>query len=641
MTSYLDLSFEHLTTDEQHQFISALRYLKTVQGYTPVTDDELLNTSYFSSSDVRNWFRGRGFTCDVIQKTFDSLRVGDLIRSGRFFAIARALKNGIISGSDFTLDFRSVDFPHFKTLYDLLWGRRTEQHRFIQDVEGSEVINLIDGKEMNPLRLVSSKVVVREEYKSLLELIKIISLKAFTGKSMFRIRGGVVVSGQQGVGKTTFLFVVLINRLLNAEPTLFRGCKGNYIGLSEHGCFIYPPSPSPNNLAIYPKGVWVLADPGFAVDAFGAIDEPLYNLNFFVVYTTSPNEARFKEWHKQTNATTLFMAPWSWDEIERIAYITEGSDFSYASARTVYDRYSISFRDCQKVGRDPTEVSSMERRLARALSVITIDVIRSLTNGIENSDVSDALSTLIPSNGRTDFTIELVTYYVAQRLFQKLQDVQHVALIKMFNSLNAIPQSATPAGWLWGSFCQQFIISKPTHTVKDVSTPDTVTFTLPVSKHCAVNFRSLGRDLSQAQHSVLEVGVYFPSTRYQASFDGFAITDEQDVILFQFTAMQRSGLVFNKFDELSNVFKKSGCSRLLPWNSKKKWLYVSLVPNQVVNSVKKVSGDKGKGGREWDNYVQQFVCSAEYSTNFSTTQHIVVPNGNTGDPSEEPDWIEV
>jgi hypothetical protein len=122
-----------------------------------------------------------------------------------------------------------------------------------------------------------------------------------------------------GTGKTVFLFYVLLQSILDAQPTLLRYVGGLALGFSEKGVERFEREVTLDTLAraeAYPSGTWALLDTQFTElgndtgTPTGIFESP----NLYVMLTTSPEVTRFKEWQEQASASLTIMEPWSWEE---------------------------------------------------------------------------------------------------------------------------------------------------------------------------------------------------------------------------------------------------------------------------------------------------------------------------------------
>jgi hypothetical protein len=113
-------------------------------------------------------------------------------------------------------------------------------------------------------------------------------------------------------GKTIFLLFILLLRILDGEPTIFRYRQGWLVGFSKEGAKMY--KESWDDWSLYPEPpTWVLSDPDFAAegDHLGAPSGLMNNRRMFAVFTTSPNIERWYKWEKQRAVVTIVIQPWS------------------------------------------------------------------------------------------------------------------------------------------------------------------------------------------------------------------------------------------------------------------------------------------------------------------------------------------
>ncbi|KZV66105.1 hypothetical protein PENSPDRAFT_689291 [Peniophora sp. CONT] len=137
-------------------------------------------------------------------------------------------------------------------------------------------------------------VVILKEYKTLLA-----ALTATTG-SLGMERKSAVVTGQPGIGKTTFLLFLLIDRLQQREPTALQLHSRYYLIFDEQGVTANKLDDADNRL----KQCWALVDSNSqVVSPCGSfLDKALR-----VIQTTSPKVERWKEWRKQARAELYVM----------------------------------------------------------------------------------------------------------------------------------------------------------------------------------------------------------------------------------------------------------------------------------------------------------------------------------------------
>jgi hypothetical protein len=115
-------------------------------------------------------------------------------------------------------------------------------------------------------------------------------------------------------GKTVFLSFVLLQRILDAKPTVLCCNKNTIVGFSREGVNEFKLDGTIEDWDVYPNGTWAL------VDDFWSGGVPSGGLNstrFFPIFCATPEESdRWDFWQHQRKAAVRFMKPWSWEEYE-------------------------------------------------------------------------------------------------------------------------------------------------------------------------------------------------------------------------------------------------------------------------------------------------------------------------------------
>jgi hypothetical protein len=120
-------------------------------------------------------------------------------------------------------------------------------------------------------------------------------------------------------GKTVFLSFVLLQRILDAKPTVLCHYRHAIAGFSRGGVkiFAFMPGERIEDWDIYPNGTWAL------VDHFKSSGAPTGGINtnrFFPIFSATPEiDIRWDYWQKQRKAAVRYMKPWSWEECQFFA----------------------------------------------------------------------------------------------------------------------------------------------------------------------------------------------------------------------------------------------------------------------------------------------------------------------------------
>jgi hypothetical protein len=120
-----------------------------------------------------------------------------------------------------------------------------------------------------------------------------------------------IVTGQPGIGKTWFMSLVLVDRLMRGEVTILQdGMKDAFV-FDETGVnYLSELSREHLNAVGVNVEVWALADP----EPRGIVKRTLSH-NWLVLVTSSPRLENFKALRKKHPAPLYYMQVWSWAEI--------------------------------------------------------------------------------------------------------------------------------------------------------------------------------------------------------------------------------------------------------------------------------------------------------------------------------------
>jgi hypothetical protein len=216
-------------------------------------------------------------------------------------------------------------------VYYELWGKDLD--KLLQPVPDSNNFKYLTKKQIDSLglrRLGYDEVVllVRDEYK-----LAYNDLCSYNKRLKGR-RGGVVVTGQPGigmhfsltvvsfannhhptpnVGKTCFLYYILLRLLSEKQPVAIQ--LGNTFILFQPTGVLLSDDTDLSGFAI-PCGTWTLSDSqtGFEkpCPAFLAACKAG---NAWIVQTTSPSRTKWSSWHKERKAVKYWMDVFSLDEM--------------------------------------------------------------------------------------------------------------------------------------------------------------------------------------------------------------------------------------------------------------------------------------------------------------------------------------
>lgn len=188
-----------------------------------------------------------------------------------------------------------------RKLHENVWGQDLNPN--LRDVPGESTLKYLpnaylDFLELKVLGYTEKCLLIRAEYY--------VALGGFNPQAAIsRMCGGVVVTGQPGIGKSCFLYYVLL-RLLSRESPVAIQVPGYFLIFSFNGVEIHTLDHTDYN--VFPAGTCVLSDSNEEVKApcsafLGAAKQG----RAWIVQATSPLEERWREWKKQRSADIFVM----------------------------------------------------------------------------------------------------------------------------------------------------------------------------------------------------------------------------------------------------------------------------------------------------------------------------------------------
>ncbi|KAH8981944.1 hypothetical protein EDB86DRAFT_3129307 [Lactarius hatsudake] len=231
--------------------------------------------------------------------------------------------------------------------------------------------------------------------------------------------GGVVVTGQPGIGKTCFLYYLLLCLLSARESVAFQ-VNGNFVLFQDSGVRIS------TTTSIYaqhiPNGTWALTDShaGFEKPCPAFLSASMMG-RAWVVQTTSPNPETWAKWHKERTAHMYWMDVFPLNELNALGTIL---DLNLKSLRDNYDLWGPSTRICISLT-DPNQVRDHRLAVASAAYQFTNNVV-----GLESFDaasVSHQLFAVRPTkDSRQDVTVEFASDHLLGFISRAYAERDHV-----------------------------------------------------------------------------------------------------------------------------------------------------------------------------------------------------------------------
>ncbi|KDQ14442.1 hypothetical protein BOTBODRAFT_55303 [Botryobasidium botryosum FD-172 SS1] len=209
-----------------------------------------------------------------------------------------------------------------------------------------------------------SHILIRDEYGSTFEYLCSMPRDAC---------GGVTICGQPGIGKSLFLYYVLIRRLLLGLPIALQVAPEEVLLFLESGTYLIRDQDTMNFI---PGDIWAL------VDFSSGVGQPALFLtypspSFFIVQAAS-FRAEDMDWHRDKNGEAFYMRPWGWDEIVFGALYQPRPLPTLKGLRFVFDLFGPSARMCYTEADNYTSIAQRVMKIKADLRGVQHSPLRQL-----------------------------------------------------------------------------------------------------------------------------------------------------------------------------------------------------------------------------------------------------------------------
>ncbi|KAI0050837.1 hypothetical protein FA95DRAFT_527203 [Auriscalpium vulgare] len=293
--------------------------------------------------------------------------------------------------------------------------------------------------------------------------------------------GGVVVTGQPGIGKTASI-AYIVARHLSERRIIAAFLTGSLFLFTEEGVFTHPePSHANDDLDFGLESEdcpWLLVDMGINKG-----DRPPAGLvgssNIFPLHLTSPDEERYKGWQTQREGMLLIMNPWTEEELsdglalqsffqkanpdEQEAYRNKLSviidQYGYV-ARDVYGALAgrkdleIAIQNALNQFVSYEELKHLKIRMAQAH--LNADAIAHQLVAVQRSNVTVAS----PSDSDRA-VLKPKSTYIGALVSDWVRRAEHAQTKDVFRLLRDFPHSSTLAGWIFEGVVLQILARSP------------------------------------------------------------------------------------------------------------------------------------------------------------------------------------
>ncbi|KAH8986501.1 hypothetical protein EDB83DRAFT_2683759 [Lactarius deliciosus] len=254
-------------------------------------------------------------------------------------------------------------------------------------------------------------------------------------------QGGVVITGQPGIGKTCFLYYLLFRLLSQGTPVSLQR-SSHILVFRDDGVYRHPLDAVPDYL---PEGTWALSDAGRVAEKPCKVFLDAAEDTAWIIQTTSPLETRWKEWAKQHSAVTFVMKGFSAEEITALGLVSP-------------DFYNVlwgpSARTCVRLARDPAEEDHHAIDVNNAAKAF-VERLPSLTT-FDAIQVSHVLFAVRPDaeneNGRRISVTEMATEHIKRIISCAAAGAEAQKRVEFFRTISTQPAFKESAGDMFEGF---------------------------------------------------------------------------------------------------------------------------------------------------------------------------------------------
>ncbi|KAF8650653.1 hypothetical protein AX16_005133 [Volvariella volvacea WC 439] len=379
-----------------------------------------------------------------------------------------------------------------------------------------------------------------------------------------------VMTGSPGIGKSIWLFFVLILRLHAKLPTIYQVDASRLWFFSHSGVismssaaagsiyqFVEYVGEDPSHIWIDPFYVWGLVDSN---QQLRSVSSQLSSDSLFTIQTPSPRSERM-EWLKKlsTGYHIFILKLWTVAELICGRQLCRKQP-SESSLIEFYRLYGASARDAYAYAIQIQAYDKSLMRAMRSLKKSTIDDIVNDASALQFHDISHYILSLSPGATRDEPSINFTSTHVKDQLIDVLQSKITNAAALLYSVFLQNPYTRTAAGWIldeaihdifraggcWPLLSLKKSVGSSNVHWKTPPTPISANYVLRISAEAF----SIGPDprtptsclpdeLRHKFHSgvsPLKHGYYQPAYKTQVSFDSFIyMSDTKHAIVFQAT----------------------------------------------------------------------------------------------------------
>lgn len=258
-----------------------------------------------------------------------------------------------------------------------------------------------------------------------------------------------VLLGNPGIGKTVFLYVLLVLRLQARLPTIYQSRDSHLYYFADNGVFLIHLIPgliAINFKSQFSPSTWCLIDSNQSLDTVPVF---IQDLDLFIVQASSPRTHRF-EWTKKATSPVrrYFMKSWTLSEL-LVGRVLQRKVCSEAQIEFFSNRYGTSARLVYTNALHPIDYDATLQDNLASITYERLDTLVRQSSALDLSGpASHQIVLLSPGSSRNAFESSFPTRYIYEKLRDSLSNRKLEAVARLYDMYIRVPNARANAGFM-------------------------------------------------------------------------------------------------------------------------------------------------------------------------------------------------